>query len=156
MTTMESIIGQLRQLNTPPAKAVIATIHAIQPTWQQNMAHREQGKKMLEDIDGIIEHLKAAQQQIAAMVFRSVPTQALTPINTLETGNEYRFNPYSGYGGIYIEVGNVLVHLSSIGGQVSVGLFGKSEPCLDDPSAQCHLSQADAATVSKGGNTTAG
>lgn len=70
------------------------------------------------------------------------------------SGKRYRFNPYSGYGGIYIEVGNVLIHLSSIGGQVNVGLFGKNEPCLDDPIAQCSLSQADAETVSKEGSTT--
>lgn len=141
---MDSLLAAVASQNTVPANAAAAALIPLLIAWERELANGQPATNMLSDIDNVIALLLRFQQDAGQLLFTNVPTPALKQVNRFEAGNDYKLDPQSGECTVWIEMGNIVAHLSHVSGRVAVGLYANHELCTDEPLDACVLSQATA------------
>lgn len=149
MKTVLQVCNDLRTMQTIPSIAAAAAVEQLAPVWERDLSNGEKVTRLLEDFDGVIEHLQAVKRHVAALYFTDVPRPALKQLDCNLSGNDYKFDVQSGHAGTWIKFDQLVAYLTTSGNQLSVGIYASHELCLGAPLSECHASQAQAKRVIK-------
>lgn len=145
MKTFTTLLDALASQGTLHSNSAAAALIPLLIDWERRLAEGDKPEQVLSDIDTVITQLLRFQQQAGAVLFETVPSPALMQVQKFQAGNDYKLDPNSGESGVWIDLDNIVAHISKVGDRVSVGLHANHELCtVDEPLDSCVLSQADA------------